>query len=90
MMGDTLIYIVINTPMGLFRLLLILGIIYLAYRLYDSWQRLSRQPKPEKPKQVKNVVPCHVCQLHIPETEAIQKNGRYYCSVQHLQQDQDS
>ncbi len=76
--------------MGLFRLLVILGIAYLAYRLFVSWQRLTQQPKPEPRKQVKNVVPCHFCRLHIPEAEAIQKNGRYYCSVKHLQQDQDS
>lgn len=79
--------------MGLFRLLIILAIAFLAYRLFRTWQRSiarsSQGPKPKTNKQVENVVRCHHCQLHIPEAEAIQQNGRYYCSQQHLQQDQD-
>jgi len=79
--------------MGLFRLIIILAIAYFAYQLFVSWQRppprSSRRSKPQTRPQVENVVPCHFCQLHIPEAEAIQKNGRYYCSVQHLQQDLD-
>jgi len=79
--------------MGLFRLLIILAIAFLAYRLFRSWQRSiarsSKTPKSKASKQVENVVRCHHCDLHIPEAEAIQQNGRYYCSQKHLQQDQE-
>ena len=76
--------------MGLFRLLILLAIAWLAYRLFRAWQRSLQQPKAKSRPQVENVVRCHTCQLHIPETEAIEKNGRYYCSQQHLQQDQEN
>ncbi|MFO7603260.1 MAG: PP0621 family protein [Gammaproteobacteria bacterium] len=81
--------------MGLFRLLIILALAYLAYRLYLAWRRSSPQAgRPSKGKargrpQVENIVRCEVCQLHIPESEAIEDDGRYYCSQKHLQQDQD-
>ena len=29
------------------------------------------------------VVACHYCNLHVPKTEAIQQDSRYYCSNQH-------
>jgi uncharacterized protein len=74
--------------MGLFRLIIILAIAYVAYRLFTAWQRSSsQQPRKKDPEQVENVVRCHYCKLHIPETEAIEYQGRYYCSTQHLEQD---
>lgn len=75
--------------MGLFRLIIILAIIYLGYRLYLSWQKSKKKPKPEPPKQVENMVRCHHCDLHIPETDAIEHDGQYYCSQKHLQREQD-
>lgn len=76
--------------MGLFRLLILLAIAWLAYRLFRGWQRTLQQPKAKPHKRVETVVRCHICQLHIPETEALEKNGRYYCSQQHLQQDPEN
>jgi hypothetical protein len=29
------------------------------------------------------VVPCCYCDLHVPKTEALKKNDRYYCCSQH-------
>ena len=31
------------------------------------------------------VVACSVCDTHIPESEAIRKNGKVYCSEEHAE-----
>lgn len=43
-------------------------------------------PKPENPE-IKNMCSCKHCGLHIPEDEAIKKNGNNYCSKEHAQKD---
>jgi len=38
----------------------------------------SRQPA------IASMVACVHCGLHLPESEAIQKDGKHYCSEEHL------
>ena len=77
--------------MGIFRLIILLAIAFFAYRLFMAWKRSSQRPtEKQRPEQVESVVRCHHCQLHIPENEAIEYQGRYYCSQKHLEQDQEN
>ncbi len=70
-MGQLLRIIII-----LFGLWLVLQIIKraLASRRDDS----RRQPS------IANMVVCAHCGVHLPELEAIQKNGKHYCCEEHL------
>lgn len=72
--------------MGLIRLLIYLFIIWLAVSFF---KRLLHSPAKSNPKknnssrQVESFVACHKCGLHIPQQEAIEHNGHYYCCRAH-------
>ena len=69
--------------MGL-RLLIYIFIIWLAVQFVKRLLNPSTQPRPKhKAKQVETFVACHKCGLHIPQHEAIESQGRYYCSKAH-------
>ncbi len=76
--------------MGLFRLLAILFVAWLIYALikrYVAQKQIRTRKKTPKNRSVEKMVRCQTCQLHIPEQEAICKDGRYYCSQAHLEAD---
>lgn len=74
--------------MGLIRFLTLIFVIWLAIHFF---KRLLNPPSkkrpPQKPKQIETFVACHKCGLHIPQQEAIESNGRYYCSESHRDND---
>lgn len=75
-------------PMGLIRLLIYIFLIWLVV----SFVKRLLNPPPQsrrtaKPKQVENFVACHKCGLHIPQQEAIEHQGHYYCSKAHRDAD---
>ena len=49
--------------------------------------RRRRSAPGQRPPSVQNMVRCERCGLHVPEREALQDAGRYYCSVQHKLED---
>ncbi len=69
--------------MNLIRLIVIGLIIYLLARIIKGWAANKNANKNAKTQETK-MVRCNVCQLHIPEDEALQKNGLFYCSQEHL------
>lgn len=74
--------------MGLIRFLLIVIVIWLAYNYIKRWLNSpSQKPRARKPKQVETIVACHKCGLHIPQHEAIESRGNYYCSESHRDED---
>lgn len=76
--------------MGLGRLLLIVLLAGLAYLVYQRYIRklIDRHKDPQHDKKkINKTVRCQHCQLHLPEHEAIQHHGRYYCSQEHLEKD---
>ena len=52
--------------------------------------RLLRNPTPSVTRQnkprVENMVACEKCGLHVPENEAVTRNGKFYCSEEHAQE----
>lgn len=72
-------------------LILIFAIVLLAYVL----RVLFHQPTPVKRARPQNklgekVVPCAVCDLHLPTSEAFREGDRFFCSREHRQQWLDS
>jgi uncharacterized protein len=56
------------------------------------WVIRPRRRRPvtgKPPPSVQNIVRCARCGLHVPEREALQHAGRYYCSEQHRLEDGD-
>jgi len=51
---------------------------------------LRRPPLPGRKSEprVENMVACHRCGLHIPEKEAVSRNGRFYCSEAHAREEE--
>lgn len=75
--------------MGIFRLLAIIFVIWLIVhfvkRLLNARHKL---PDREKPGKIDRMVRCEKCGLHVPEHEAIQQQGRYFCCKAHQDSDQ--
>ncbi|WP_198266347.1 PP0621 family protein [sulfur-oxidizing endosymbiont of Gigantopelta aegis] len=77
------------------RILLILGILFLAWMGYrflnKTWstrvkevEKKARQDSQQQPKAVQQVKSCAYCKVHIPEAEGIYKDKQFFCSYQHL------
>jgi len=47
----------------------------------------SDKPRKSKTKKIESFVACHKCGLHIPQQEAIESDGNYYCSKSHRDAD---
>jgi len=75
--------------MGLLRFIIIALIVYLLILIFKRWaaNKNSSSSKPQNKSTV--MVQCKTCKLHIPENEALQKDGDYYCSQEHLEGKQD-
>lgn len=73
---------------GLVRVILLALLIWLIIRLYQRFKTLSQQRRANEAKQprrpIENMVRCEQCGTHIPEKEAIEQDGHYYCSRAHL------
>lgn len=71
--------------MGLIRLIILGIVIYLAWQLIKRWQnRPSNQVDDDRPRRLDgNMVRCDHCGLFVPRDEAIESNGRHYCSEAH-------
>ncbi len=65
-------------------------IVFLLIAIFLIWWILrslrSERATASKPE-IKNMLSCKYCGLHIPEDEAIRKNGNNYCSKEHAQKD---
>jgi len=72
--------------MNLIRLLVIALIIYLIIQIFKRWaaNKNAQSNSHQKNLDEEKIVACDVCQLHIPENEALQKDGKFYCSQEHL------
>ena len=44
----------------------------------------SHENHPSRKLSIASMVACAHCGVHLPESEAIQKNGKHYCCDEHL------
>ena len=75
--------------MSLIRLLVIALIIYLLIQIFKRWAANKNNSSQKLQDKSTKMVQCKTCQLHIPENEALEKDGEYYCSQAHLEGKQD-
>ena len=75
--------------MGLIRIIVIALIIYLLIQIFKRWSANKASKTPQQQGEQKLMVKCDVCQLHIPKSEALQREEKYYCSQNHYDGKQD-
>jgi len=71
--------------MNLIRLLVIVAIVWLAYRIFQNWKVKNEQAarKIKKDAPIKNMVQCAKCGVHLPEQEALKDSGNFFCCDEH-------
>ena len=75
--------------MNLIRIIVIALIIYLVLQIFKRWAANKNSTSSSHQNIENKMVKCKVCQLHIPENEALQKDGDFFCSQEHLDSKQD-
>ena len=64
---------------GFLRLLLLLFIIWLAFRIgRHFWQQHISQ-RQTRPKRIPRMLPCARCGVHVPEDKAFRLGDKLYC-----------
>ena len=61
---------------------LLLGLAYLVVR---NWSRASARRMGAGDKPSEAIVACAVCGLNVPQSEAHARDGKWYCSREHLE-----
>lgn len=75
--------------MGLIRFLILALVFWLLFRLFRRyWDKLPRNNRPRA--NIDNIVRCEHCGVHVPQKEALEHNGKYYCSKAHQLAGKDS
>ncbi len=72
--------------MPLFRLLAIALLSWIAYLVLKNFLRQVRQRAPavsRRRSDFTKVLRCQRCGIHVPEDEAVHREGKVYCSEQH-------
>lgn len=69
--------------MGLIRLIIIVFLGWLLFRLFRHWQnRISSKPTSPGEK-IDTMVKCAQCGVHVPQKSAIEANGHFFCCEEH-------
>ncbi|NOZ36930.1 MAG: hypothetical protein GXP11_02465 [Gammaproteobacteria bacterium] len=80
--------------MGLVRLVVILIIAWLIYSTTRRWlaslDQKWDQKKSGRSEKIETMVSCAYCGLHVPQNEALQAQGKYYCSSEHQKRAESS
>jgi len=67
------------------RLLFWLLIAVVAYAAAKHWMRLGAGRGRPADKPSETIVTCAACGLNVPQSEAHARDGRWYCSREHLE-----
>ena len=70
--------------MSLIRLIVIALIIYLVIQIFKRWSANKNAQTTVHQEKTQKMVQCEVCQLHLPENEALKRNNKFFCSQEHL------
>jgi uncharacterized protein len=68
--------------------LLVLGLLLVYWILKSYRRRVDRSEGKAPPAGAENMVQCARCGVHLPRSESITTQGRFYCSQDHQQADQ--
>ncbi|MGB1580889.1 MAG: PP0621 family protein [Nevskiales bacterium] len=64
------------------RLILIIVVAFIGYQLIRKLLS-ANQAGQQSPKQYEAMVSCAHCGLHLPKKDAVEKQGKHYCSEAH-------
>ena len=74
------------------RILFFLGLAFVAWILFKSWQRRRLDEKPSLDtkkngnidrKTKEEILPCQHCGAYSPMSEGVMMQGRFYCGMEH-------
>lgn len=75
--------------MGLFRLLILLALLFAAWTLWRRFQRWQTgRAAPRNSEAPPRMVRCAHCRLHLPAEQALQQGNDWYCCPEHRDADQ--
>lgn len=69
--------------MNLIRLIVLALVFWLLYRMALRLLSKNETKAPPRPKVGTDMVRCAHCGIHIPKSEALQRDGHDYCSEEH-------
>lgn len=70
-------------------ILVVLGVL-LVYWILRSYRRRVERPGPPPAARGEDMVQCARCGVHLPRSESITTQGRFYCSPDHQRQSERS
>ena len=65
------------------KLLVLLIVVLVLFVLWKGMRRAARSDRGGTPSDGERMVDCSECGLHLPISEAVQSQGRYFCSEEH-------
>ena len=69
-------------------ILVVVGLLLAYWILKGYRRRVDRSGDDAPPATGENMVQCANCGLHLPRSESIATQGRYYCSPEHQRADE--
>ena len=69
--------------MGIIRLIILLLLAYLIWRLYQSTRQALAPRPPAQTQGTPRMVKCLHCGIHVPESDATWVDDRSFCSEEH-------
>ena len=64
-------------------ILVVLGLLFVYWILKSYRRRVDRAGEGAPPADTENMVPCARCGVHLPRSESVTTQGRFYCSPEH-------
>jgi len=65
------------------KLLVLFIVVLVLFLLWKGMKRAARSDGGGTPSDGERMVDCSECGLHLPISEAVQSQGRYFCSEEH-------
>jgi uncharacterized protein len=65
------------------KLILLVFVILVVYWVLRGYRRSLDRRAPDAPRNLENMVRCAHCGLHVPRSESVEGDGKFFCSDQH-------
>ena len=66
-------------------LILLIAVIAAAWLVSRMLKKNLSKPSQRTKIESQNMVKCERCEVYLPQDQAIEDNGHYFCSTQHLE-----
>lgn len=75
--------------MGLIRFIILAIVIWIIYMMVKRLIAGNAGAEQQEAKPLEDMQQCKYCGVHVPQTDAIENGGDFFCSTQHLKKHQD-